>query len=104
MKPPAKIAGKSNPAYSRWWRKANPAAYRAAHNRAVTKFRQKLHNAGIHCAMDECKCIECGQTYKKSDPKLVTAKVLHRTAGHRILCPECFLNERLALRFSALTF
>lgn len=97
-KPRSRIGGKRNPEYTRWLRGIHPEwvknynhseKARACRNRYFSKKRASMHNNGEVTPCDECKCVECGITFKRDDALLRGFRHL-KYAGNRVVCDECY--------------
>lgn len=87
-RPPARLNGKANPEYSRWYRRANPEKYRKQHDRDEAIKKHRDHEANKRVFRDECLCAECGMIFKRDDAILRGFRFL-KYAGNRVLCDEC---------------
>jgi len=88
-RPPVYINGKYNPAYGRWYRKANPESYRKQHDKDYVKRSRTEYDENQKVRRDECKCVFCGTVFYKDDAILRGYKFLKCAQGQRIICGEC---------------
>ena len=96
-RPPALIGGKRNPEYTRWYRRMKPESVtnynrsekaKACRKRYYPKAQAAMHDSGKITPRNECKCVECGMTYKRDDAILRGFRFL-KYARNRVVCDEC---------------
>jgi hypothetical protein len=90
-------SGKVNPEYTRWYRRMKPESVtnynhsekaKACRARHYSKAQAAMHDNGKVTPRNECKCVECGMTYKRDDAILRGFRFL-KTAGNKVVCDEC---------------
>ena len=93
--PPSRINGKPNPEYQKWYR-ANPQGKQAMKNWrksergivAETKIVEKKLDDGKLMRSGQCKCVECGITYDRTEAMLNGFRHLRRNR-YMGICNSC---------------
>ena len=84
----AKINGKSNPEYYKWYRRTKPEKYRNQHDKDQAKLVARQHEAG-QPSIQQTKCVECGMVYDRSEANIRGFRIFKGNKGLRCMCDEC---------------
>ena len=97
VRPPAKINGKRNPEYTRWYRHTNPEKVtryncsekaKACRKRYYPKLKKLRHPEG-QCTESQTKCIECQTIFDREEAKMRGVRFLKGNRGYRCVCNVC---------------
>lgn len=101
-RPPSRINGKVNPAYTRWYsaktdqagkarerRKNNPEQYEKTRNRWQAARKKKEHEEMGRIESGHVKCLECGRVVTKETATAELWRTYARSGGARGVCNSC---------------